>query len=145
MKIRRKKLDVIFSKLVRERANYTCQACCVNKRHEPGTLDCAHIMSRRSVSLRWHPKNAVALCRGCHMFYTDHPFDWNDWCIDNLGSDLVSELRIIANKPVKWTKRDREDIYLHYQDQFKKMVRTDNLIMEFEQHELMHKFGSSVA
>jgi len=144
MKVRRKKIDVIFSNLVRERANYFCEACCENKRNSPQTLDCAHIFSRRNVSLRWHPQGAVALCRSCHIFYTEHCFDWRDWCIEHFGQDLVAELRLVSNQPVKWTKAVREDIYQHYKLEFAKMnekrLETE-LVIDFKPHEVMHKFS----
>ena len=121
-----------------------CQACGVNKRFEPATLDCAHIMGRRSVALRWHPCNAVALCRSCHIFFTEHPFDWADWCRDQIGGDLVAELRLVSNQPVKWTEKVRDEIYLHYKAELKKMeaerAKGNGLIIDFEQHEVMHKF-----
>jgi len=116
----------------------------VNKRFESSTLDCAHIMGRRSVSLRWHPQGAVSLCRSCHIFYTEHPFDWRDWCIDQFGEDLVSELRLVASKPVKWTEKVRDEIYIHYKAELKKMEaeRVGNgLMIDFEPHEVMHTFG----
>ncbi len=144
MKIRQKKLDIVFSNLVRERNNYICQACCTNKRHEPGTLDCAHIMGRRGVALRWHPKNATALCRSCHLFYTEHPFDWRDWCVDQFGEDLVSELRLVSSKPVKWSKSLREEIYQFYRKELLAMQlkRLDSqMVIDFKQHECMHEFG----
>jgi len=144
MKIKKRKHDAVFSKLVRERANYCCEACGVNKRHETATLDCAHVMSRRSVWLRWHPKNAVSLCRGCHMFYTEHPFDWSDWCRENLGADLVAELRLVSNQRVKWLPKVREDIYKHMKVELKCMnerrTKYDSKRLEFAQHDLMHDF-----
>ncbi len=146
MKVKRKKLDIVFSQLVRERANFICQNCCICKRYEQSTLDCAHIMSRRSLALRYHPKNAVSLCRSCHMFFTEHPFDWADWCRDHFGDDLVAELRLVSNKPVKWTKVQREEIYKFYKEKLVEMQvqRTMGLqeMVEFEQHELMHVFGN---
>ena len=142
MKLRLKKLDIVFSKLIRERNNYICQACCVNQRED--LLDCAHILGRRVVALRWHPKNATALCRSCHMFYTEHPFDWRDWCVDQLGEGLVAELRRISNTTVKWSKSLREEIYQHYKSELKimELKRLDTqLVIEFEQHSCMHEFG----
>jgi len=106
-------------------------------------FDCAHILGRRAVALRWHPLNATALCRSCHIFYTEHPFDWADWCRDQFGEDLVSELRLVSSKPVKWTKAVREDIYHHYKLEFAKMnekrLETE-LVIDFQPHEVMHKF-----
>ncbi len=144
MKIRKKKQDIIFSSLIRERANYCCQACGVNKRFEPATLDCCHIMGRRSLALRWHPANALAMCRKDHIFYTEHPFDFRDFCIDHFGEELIAELRLVSNQPVKWSNSVREDIYKHYQQELKKMEKkrlTTELMIEFEAHEIMHEFA----
>ena len=116
MKIKHGKIDKVFSKLIRERDHWRCQNCGVNKKHEPATCDCAHIMGRRSVALRWHPDNAITLCRGCHLFFTEHPFDWRDFCVEKFGEERVSELRLISSKPVKWSSSVREDIY-----QFRKL------------------------
>ena len=144
MKIKKKKHDTIFSMLIRERANYCCEACGVNKRNDSSTLDCAHIMSRRSVGLRWHPSNAIALCRSCHMFYTEHPFDWNDWCIENLGGDFMGELRLVSNQTVKWLPKVREDIYNHMKAEFKRMEERRNnhpaKRLDFVEHDVMHDF-----
>lgn len=145
VRIRKKKQDVIFSKLVRERSNYCCQACGVNKRFESNLLDCAHIMGRRSVALRWHPNNAISLCRACHIFYTEHPFDFADYCREEIGGDLVAELRLVSNIPVKWSTKVRDEIYVHYKKELEKMEAkriSTELMIEFEQHEIMHKFGN---
>jgi hypothetical protein len=144
MKIKKKKLDIVFSQLVRERANFLCQGCGAYKRLEQATLDCAHIMSRRSLGLRFHPRNAVSLCRGCHMFYTERPFDWNDWCIDHFGADFIAELRLVSNQTVKWSKPVREEIYKFYKEELKSMQekrKHTELMIDFEQHEIMHVFG----
>ena len=132
MKVRRKKADIAFSMMIRNRDKWTCQNCGVNKSDDPGTYDCAHIMGRRSVGLRWHPDNAIGLCRACHIFFTSHPFDWRDFCVERFGEDRVSELRLVSNQTVKWSPKVREDIYRHLREQ-----------LEFgkcEPHELMHVF-----
>lgn len=133
MKIKRKKADVVFSELVRNRANWVCESCGKDKSHDKQYFDCAHIMGRRSVGLRWHPCNALGLCRSCHIFYTGHPFDWADFCRERYGDDRVSELRLISTRPVHWSKKVREEIYKFMKEQLKSGT--------FEQHPLMHKFG----
>lgn len=133
MKIRRKKADVAFSLLVRDRANWTCEHCGVNKQDDPGTFDCAHIMGRRSVGLRWHPDNALGLCRSCHIFFTGHPFDWADFCKEKYGEERIAELRLVSNQVMKWSSKIREDIYRHMKEQLKNGT--------FERYELMHEFG----
>lgn len=57
-----KKLDILFSKKVRE-IGY-CQRC-----HKTENLQCAHIFSRKSKSIRWDFGNALCLCAGCHLYW----------------------------------------------------------------------------
>lgn len=144
MKIRITKLDTLFSKLVRERVNYVCEHTGENLRD--GLLDCCHIMGRRGVALRWHPKNAIAMSRSSHIFFTQHPFDFADFCREKFGDELIEELRLISSKPVKWTKGQRDDIFRHYQREYNDMlVMRENgyqARIDFEPHEIMHVFGS---
>ena len=77
------------------------------------------------------------------MFFTEHPFDWADWCRDNFGEERVAELRLISNKPVKWSKSLREEIFQHYKAELLKMElkRLDTQrVIDFEPHECMHIF-----
>lgn len=57
-----KKLDVLFSKKVREKG--FCERCSKTE-----NLQCAHIYSRKHKWLRWESENALCLCAGCHMFW----------------------------------------------------------------------------
>lgn len=132
MKIKRKKNDIIFSQLVRERAKWLCASCGVNKSNEPDTFDCAHIMGRRSVGLRWHPDNAIGLCRGCHIFYTSHPFDWADFCKAQFGEERIAELRRVSNEVVKWSPKVREEIY--------QFMKAQQKAGTFDRHPLMYAF-----
>lgn len=141
MKVKRKKLDILFSNLVRERSNWYCQACSTNKLHDKQTLDCAHIFSRRNLVTRYHPKNAVALCRACHMFYTEHPFDWHDWVVDYMGPSQTAKLRKLSNTTIKWTGKQREEIYQFYKLEYEKMklrrLSGEETIIGFPPHRLM--------
>ena len=139
MKVRRNKLDILFSKMIRERDNWTCQ----HTGKKADLVDCAHIVSRRHVSTRWHPYNAITLCRASHMFFTDHPFDWADWCQERFGGDFIGELRAVSNQSVNWSKAVREGIYKDYQKVYRGMVearRQTEQRIDFGPHELMHMF-----
>ena len=65
--------DVLFSRMIRERDG-SCRRC-----GSTDFLQCAHIISRSYKSIRTDPRNAVALCRGCHTFFTHSPLEWRDW------------------------------------------------------------------
>lgn len=92
MKIKTSNLDRLFSQYIRLKANNVCKAC----KKMGGLVDCAHIVSRRSAATRWLEDNAVCLCRGCHMFYGEHPHDWAELTYEWLGKRL-NEIRVIAN------------------------------------------------
>ncbi len=64
----------MFSKYVRQR-DVRCQWC-GSMEH----LQCAHIVSRRYLATRWDGRNAMALCRGCHFYFTNHPLEWEVFC-----------------------------------------------------------------
>ncbi len=59
--------DIWFSKCVRMRVNWTCEKCGINLEHFKAGLDCSHFISRKYQSVRYHPKNAFAHCKGCHQ------------------------------------------------------------------------------
>lgn len=41
-----------------------------------GTLEWAHIVSRRNMRLRYEPYNKLVLCHGHHAWWTEHPYEW---------------------------------------------------------------------
>jgi len=78
------------------------------------------------------------------MFYTEHPFDWSDWCRDQFGGDFIAELRLVSNQTVKWSKAVRDEIFQHYKQEYSKMMEeriNSELIIPFEPHSIMHVFG----
>ena len=76
----KKKADDYFSLWIRRR-DKVCQSTRLTG-HGAATctrefnLQCAHIHTRDYSATRLDPENAVALCRGCHMFFTQRPLEW---------------------------------------------------------------------
>ncbi len=68
--------DRAFSLYIRKRDG-ACRACGYNW---PNELQCAHVWSRRYYAIRFDERNAVALCRGCHIKFTHSPAAWDVWC-----------------------------------------------------------------
>lgn len=85
----RKKADELFSKAVRG-IGY-CEECGALE-----FLQCAHIVPRGYNRVRVDFRNAVSLCRGCHMYFTPRKLEWDLWVEARIGADLYSELRRLA-------------------------------------------------
>lgn len=94
--------DRWFSFYIRFRDNWTCRSCgkyCPQRRlNNPdlvqAKIECAHIFSRRHKSVRFDPKNAMALCFKCHERYTEDNPAWEAFVIEKMGEDEYNQLRV---------------------------------------------------
>ena len=103
MKLRRDKLDIVFSLYIRTRDGFRCRFC----KRTGGIMDCAHIFSRRHAGTRHDPANAICLCRGCHMRFTTEPMEFADWVLSWMPKVVYEKLRINALSVTKFTAADR--------------------------------------
>lgn len=84
--ITRNKADTAFSRYIRTRDGYQCRRC--NIQFAPNNaqnLHCSHHYGRGDLSVRYHPDNAIALCRDCHNWFTFNKPDGIKW-LNNLLS-----------------------------------------------------------
>jgi hypothetical protein len=58
----KKKLDVLWSQIIRKRNNGLCEVC-----GKPAQ-NSHHIISRKYLALRWDLHNGINLCISCHVF-----------------------------------------------------------------------------
>lgn len=110
-------LDAIFSRCVREAADWTCERC--GKAYERGAqnLHCSHLWGRRLRSGRWNPLNAVAHDAACHMLLGENPELFSEWIREHHGgihSDRYQRWYALRQQVVKVRAKDREDIYQHF-------------------------------
>ncbi len=124
MSIKRDKIDKVFSDLVRERDNWTCQRC--NKYYPEGQrrgLHCSHIFSRRHRATRWEPYNAVAHCYACHEYLGGNPVKFDQWARQYWGNYVIDMLDEKHNQIIKLTKKDKTELYEHLKSEYKKMLK----------------------
>lgn len=91
--ITRNKADAAFSKYIRTRDGYQCRRC--NIQFAPGNaqnLHCSHHYGRGDLSVRYHPDNAIALCRDCHNWFTFNKPDGIKWLNDLLSKQQKQNL-----------------------------------------------------
>lgn len=68
-----------------------------------GLLQWAHIIPRGYHSVRWDEDNAFCLCSSCHMYYTYHPIEWEEFVVRKIGAIKYQELKFRAKQiPPKW-------------------------------------------
>jgi hypothetical protein len=91
------KCDKLFSQFIRSLGE--CERCHRSVRVQ---LQTAHIFSRRYVSTRYEPLNALCLCAGCHRWGHDNPVEFVEFIKELLGETVYEDLRDMAkNKVVK--------------------------------------------
>ena len=121
MKVRRDKLDVAFSNLIRTRDNWTCQVC--EKYFPEGQrqgLHCSHFHSRRKQSVRYDLSNACAKCYSCHQRLGGNPLEFAAFIKARLGEAETELLMIRANQIVKRSKKEKEELYLDLKAQLER-------------------------
>lgn len=79
-------LDRWFSLLVRQIG--ACIVCGTTER-----LQCAHILSRRYLGVRYSLDNAVCLCARHHMYFTYRPLEWEILITQRMGAEAFASLK----------------------------------------------------
>jgi predicted restriction endonuclease len=91
-----KRLDSVWSKLVKLKAGNKCAVC-----GKQTALNSHHIYSRAKMSLRWSIENGICLCVGHHIGvnFSAHksPIEFSDWLINKLGTDFMDGLKLMAH------------------------------------------------
>ena len=87
-------LDLLFSKYIRAKADYTCEYC--GNKPSPQGLHCSHFIGRRYRNTRWLEDNVSCVCFGCHNYFHDFPSEHRDFFIKRLGTERVEQLSILA-------------------------------------------------
>jgi len=122
--MKRDKYDALFSNMVRERDNWTCQKC--NKYYPEGNrqgLHCSHIFSRRHRATRWEPYNAVAHCFACHQYLGGNPVVFEQWARGYMGDYVIDMLEEKHLTILKTTKVQMKEMYSHMKKEHARMLR----------------------
>jgi len=76
LKRAKKKADTAFALYIRNRDN-KCMLAGLDNVRCGGGLQCMHLRTRGVYILRFDEVNAMAGCAGHHVYYTNHPSDWD--------------------------------------------------------------------
>ena len=112
-----KKLDSMWSRVVKIQAGNKCEVCGLEG--DNCRLNSHHIVGRRNYRLRWELYNGVCLCSGCHTFRTlsahQNPLWFESWLKENRGEDLKL-LRTTMNEIKKWSMDDMLDLRKEFEE-----------------------------
>jgi hypothetical protein len=128
MSIKLEACDTWCSKVVRQKANYTCEYC----GKQDSRMECCHIHGRRAKSVRWSLDNLLCLCSHHHRYFTENPteftrwlegkFDDNgNWVEGYLGKGHIDILLEKKNILMPTNKKLRAEIAKHYRLELRKM------------------------
>ena len=116
-------IDTTFSKLIRERDDYRCQApsCphCENISLRTGGAECSHYRGRRYLAGRWHPSNCITLCHPAHAEIDQGPQAIHvNLMIILLGDEEHDELvKRLQRNDFKYPQWERIEMHDHYKAQ----------------------------
>lgn len=128
--------DYFFSLCVRERADWTCQAC--GKKYVPWTgkngypanpgLHCSHYIGRANYAVRFDKHNVDAHCYGCHSKFEGNPHNFMAWKYEQLGGILYDILIEKSNDIMlgKQARQQKQEIARHYKAQYELMRELRN-------------------
>jgi len=106
------KLDKELSRVIRSHGS--CVRC---GNEEYSKLQCAHIISRSNLAVRWDLSNVLCLCAGCHFWAHKNPTLFTEFVIFHLGEKTLDALHNNSLKIKKWTS----DELLELLEQLKKL------------------------
>jgi len=90
-----RKLDKIFSLKVREIGR--CEFMGKDTISCSKQLQCAHIIGRGRKVIRWDLQNALCICSGHHVYYTNNPERWRNMLM-NFYPERLAYLEVQAEK-----------------------------------------------
>lgn len=92
-----KKLDILFSKLIKRIYPFKCHGKCDGRPLKIEEAQCCHFVSRRKVLVRWFIANALPGCAKCNMSEQDHIYFLGKY-INGYYGDGYAESISIAGK-----------------------------------------------
>lgn len=109
LRLNKKEVDDLFREVIRGKYKSICVNC-----QSPYKPQVAHIISRSYYTTRWDIENAVILCLKCHMKFTSHPLEWEQWIIKRIGQE---EYEALKRKALSYKKINYRELAAILSDQ----------------------------
>tara|TARA_R110001583_G_scaffold51352_4_gene160445 strand:+ start:3243 stop:3635 length:393 start_codon:yes stop_codon:yes gene_type:complete len=113
-----KKLDTIFSIYIRRKNAVNDIATCITcgKKDHWKKLQNGHFQSRKHYITRWDEVNCQVQCAGCNVFRYGEQFVFGNKLDQKYGSGTARRLHIKAQKIIKLTNTEIEEMIIRYKN-----------------------------
>ena len=119
-----KKLDIIFSKYIRERDRngdtFVCCSCGATKPYEQA--DAGHFINRRWMAVRWDERNVHAQCRSCNRFDEGNGSGYTRFMMRRYGDNVIDILEA-SKVSYKWADYELDILIQEYQAKYKSIKK----------------------
>ena len=117
-----KRLDILWSKTVRQRAGNSCEVCGGKK-----SVQAHHYIGRTNRRFRWDLRNGVSVCGGHHKllntsFHADPIWAMN-WMEENRDEDLTYLENEDSLGVKKWTDEEKLEHFEKMQKYYEKLLK----------------------
>lgn len=122
--IKRNLTDRLFSKIVREKANWNCERCLRNFENQKSIFDASHYITRGNKRVRWDFQNVLALCRGCHQYFSKNPYDHTKFMEKKLGAAGLGNLIFRSHRNLIDSKIDEKFFCQGFKIELKRILES---------------------
>ena len=110
------KLDVVFSKYIRQRncidGYGTCFTCGISKHWKE--VDAGHFQSRMKMSTRWEERNVQFQCKRCNMTNGGQQYIFGKRLDEVYGEGTANDLYLLSNRITKFSILDLKELIDFY-------------------------------
>lgn len=122
--MKRDKYDTLWSDLVREAADWTCERCGREfPERKSQAFHCSHYIGRRYQATRFAPDNCFGLCYPCHNYLGERPHDHKAWAMDQLGVHRYEKLIALGRTTVRRRKAEKESMHKHHREELARILK----------------------
>ena len=104
-----KKLDTVFSRLIRSMYPLTCMSC--KKELTFPTSQNGHFKGRRYKRTRWDPRNCGILCLPCNYYDSSHAWELGKQLDTYWGQGNAENMRILGEQEIHLSEEQRKQLY----------------------------------
>jgi hypothetical protein len=114
--------DRLFTKVVKELADWKCERCHKEYPKSAKGFGVSHFFGRNVLATRHNTDNCIAACRGCHQWLSDHAPDYCEFMFKKLGERRWLRLRVMSKHHFKQNPLTEAHVKLSIKRQLEELL-----------------------